>query len=458
MRRREKLPPISVQVTRSGFDIRIGRRAFSTSYPATVWRELSPNLRRVLSENIAYASTNFVPLILNTSAVTYNFPAPVFEPIFFKNQLYDMIDVERSDRRKHLSLIQAFYNLECTFKTGGSTWLEGGDVPQFRSRRDVAIVPFTFGKESLLTVALCRELGIEPVLIYCEEPAHPFERDYKLRALETFSRQFKVRTHYISHESGLFRYGAAFRGIPKTELGWGAQTTLLVLLLMPFVYRYGARYMLFGNEHSNNDTEQYRGWKLYPSGFDQTSGWTGAQSNMARLLTRGQCSVHSSLEPLEESAIFYFLHTRYPEIGRFQFSCSAQHPLRRGSAWCHRCYKCARMYLFARAFGIDPAAVGFVGDPFREPGIFSHYFGRDRETGSNQELDFGFYSLWRRKVQTPFDRDFKMKKLPHLKPWQHYRNFYTTLKPARNLPPPYEKRLLRLFSSVLKQLRKNLPS
>ena len=48
------------------------------------------------------------------------------------------------------------------------------------------------------------------------------------------------------------RWLAAFSKKKGTEIGWGSQTTLVALQALPFVYAYGAQYLLYGSEYLNN--------------------------------------------------------------------------------------------------------------------------------------------------------------------------------------------------------------
>lgn len=451
-----KIIDVSTRLLANGLVIKILGKDYAIRYPPHLWQAINPELKQIISDNIAYASTNFLPLILNKKAINYSFPLPVMETFFYKNQLFDLLDCEISDHRPHLSLLKKFYNLDFNFSSAHSAWLNPCVIPPFKQAAPTAIIPFTFGKESLLTFAVCRELGIRPILIYCQEPAHPHEQRYKLKKLKEFSQKFKVQVHYIKNEPGLFRYGLAFGQKKATEIGWGGQTTLLTLLALPFVYYYQAALILFGNEYSNNEIKLTQGWRWYPAGFDQTSLWTKSQNNISCLLTNNQCQVKSSLEPLEEISIFYTLHHRYPEIGKYQFSCSAQYPLKKHSAWCHRCYKCARIYLFALAVGLDPASIGFLQDLLATKNMFPHYFGQQHKSGSSLELDFAFYILHKKNIPSAYQRQFTAQKLPWLKPWPYYYKYFTSLKPSQNLPEKYQSSMLEIFADSLEELKKNL--
>jgi len=450
--------PLRVLATQTpqGIRLHIEGRDFLIEFPKAIWSKTPTNLKRALTENLAYGNTHFLPLLLGETMACYNFPVPLLESFLFKNQLYDMTCSEKADGAETLSYFRAFYNLDFEFEPGEGTLPEPRDWPKPKRNRPSAIVPFSFGKESLTTVALCLELGIQPVLVYSQEPSQPHEEDYKRAALKKFGRRWGIQTYFVRNDPGLFRYGKAFGLKNNTEIGWGSQTTLLALMALPFARVHGADLILFGSEYANNESELRQGWKLFPS-FDQTSQWTAQQNTMIRILTGGKTHVKSSLEPVDEVNIFYILHHRYPEIGQFQFSCSAEKPLYKGSQWCHECYKCVRMFLFARATGIDPYSIGFKKDLLLRRDLFAHYFGDGYKSGSMQELDFAFYAAYKRGVPSPLMDLFKSQKLPYLKPWAWYRDHYTHRKPDLNLPEKYCKPLHALFDEELRSFSQTLP-
>jgi len=450
--------PLRIQAKElpNGILIQVEDQEFKIEYPDDLWSQTPPSIRKTLVENLAFGNTHFLPLMLGKTKAVYDFGLPLLESFLFKNQLYDLPSCEKADQAKPLSYLQRFFNLDLEFQKVPGALPDPHSIPRFPSEPPTVVIPFTFGKESLATFALCRELGLKPILMYSQEPAHPHEEAYKVEQLKRFSEEFGVTAYFIRYEPGLFRYGKAFGLKESTEIGWGSQTTLLALLSLPLVFKHGARHVLFGSEFLNNEYEVRNGWKTYNS-FDQSSFWTRQQSNMVRLMTGGQCTVQSSLEPIEEINIFHLLHHRYPAIGKYQFSCSGEHPLLGGTQWCHNCYKCVRMYLFALGCGIDPASIGFQENLLERKDLFSHYFGTEFKTGALQDLDFAFYLLLKKGIDSPLVRQFETQKLPHLKPWSWYRNYYTSLQPEENLPLESRDRLLSIFKEEIRQFEQILP-
>lgn len=447
-------------ITSRGLELGVNGRRYDTKFPAEIWQATPPDVKQALLENLTFGNTHFLPLVLGGSKIEYDTRLPCFESQLFRNQVGDLLQCELTDGVALLSYLRDFYNLDLRFAPGESCVPAARPRPGAKSRRPTAVIPFSFGKESLATLALCLELGIRPVLVYCQEPSQPFEERYKRRKLDRLGADLGIPAYFIEHAPGTFRYGTAFRGIRGarigSEVGWGAQTTLLALLCAPFAHAHAADFVLFGNECSNNEAHELGGWKVHSS-FDQSSFWTPQQSNMLRILTGGTTHVYSVLEPLEEIGIFSMLHNRYPELGRHQFSCSAEKPLVRGSQWCHQCYKCDRMFLFAEVCGLDASKIGFKRDLLLEKRHFRSYFDGAKASGSRQELDFSFYGLHRKKRQSAYSKRFEEEKLPALDSWRTYRDYFTRLRTEGNLPPAFRSRMLTIFNGELKRFSRALP-
>jgi|GEM_PF-2351504 len=461
--KKQNLLKINGRLSDRGIDIFVGSKKFPIVYPKDIWQKIPADVGRVLLENIVFCETNYLPLLLNKDGADYNFNYPLFEPVFFKNQLFDMLDCEASDGVQFLSYLKKFYNLTfrfCSLKSSLPKWPKYRRVPGTRPK---AVLPFSFGKESLVSVAICLEVGIEPILVYCEEPVQPYERDCKLKLLKKIANEFKIKVHFIEHKPGLFRYGYAFNLKRPTEIGWGHQTTLLSLLTLPFVYYYQAQYVLTGSEYQNNFTEMRNGWRVFYS-IDQTEDFTAIKNNLLHLMTGGQCEVKNTLEAFDEIHIFYTLFHRYPRFAKYLFSCMAENPLYRNSHWCHRCHKCGQNFLYARALGFDPSKVGFQENLLAIPGFFDNGFQHGIKVFLKQELDFPFHILAQRGDNSFYVKKFKQKIIPlllkHNSPsplahsWQECREHYTKIHPANNLPEPYGKKILKVLADELASFKK----
>ncbi len=458
MDRKEKILPVKSTLTGNGIRLTVRNRQFAISYPSAIWKKTPPEIRQLLLENLTFGNTHYLGVIHGYDRIQYNTPLPLFESLLFRNQAVSIVKAEKYDKVPPLTYLRAFFNLQYDFVSRPTALPFGTKRREFHALKPTAVIPFTFGKESLATFALCRELGIKPVLVYSQEPSSPYEEAYKKKQLVRFSKEFGVDAYFVKNEPGLFRYDAAFKEKPGTEVGWGSQTTLLSWQVLPFVFAYQAQYILFGSEHLNNEYGfNEAGWRVQYS-YDQSTFFTQEQDAAIRVVTEGNCRVRTSLEPLDETSILFLLHHRYHEIGKYQFSCTGEQPLYAGSQWCHRCYKCWRMFLIACVVGVDPYSFGFKKDLLNEPGVFTNYFGSDIKSGSNDELDFCFYALLKKKWPSRYVQLFQKTRLPHLKPWGVYRRAFTSLQSHYNLPPDFQNRLVAIFKAELRALDKVLPA
>ena len=440
---------VDAKITDFGISIELLGKSFEIEYPKGIWEMVPSKEKQVLLENITFANTHYLPLFLGGNKISYNTRFPLLESYFFRNQVCDLMDCETADDKPHLSYVKKLYNLDYEFREGPSTAPDETCVVREKNEsQDVAILPFTFGKESLASFAMCLELGIKPVLVYCEEPVQPFESEYKLKRLEEIRKKYGVPVYHIKNGAGLFRYGKAFPNVERTEVGWGSQTTILAMMMIPFVYAHGAKYIFFGSEYANNEYEMKRGWKVFHS-YDQTTFWTNQQDSIVQILTLDSCRVRSTFEPIDEPNIFYMLHHRYPELSGYHFSCFAENSLVGDSQWCHNCYKCSRMFILAKACGIDPARIGFVEDILQKEGMFDHYLGSKYATGSAFDLDFAFYSAMKKGVKSPYIEKFEKLRMPEMKPWDWHIDYFTKLKPNYNLPEKYRDGIIKIFEDEL---------
>jgi len=439
---------VESQITNTGVSLKINHKDYAISYPEEVWKHTNQNLKLFFQQHITLADTHFLPLMLNYSLINYDIPVPFFEPFLFKNQLYDMLYCESVDNAKHLEYLRKFYNLQYQYKSDTSQLPYNIDAKNFKQHKEIAVIPFSFGKESVATLGICLELGIEPILIYVQEPSQPYEEKVKRQLLTDLAKEFNIKTHYLKHEPGLFRYGKAFNLIKQSELGWGTEATTFLLLMLPFIFYYGASLVLFGNEYSNNETYLKNDWQVYSS-YDQHPEWVFQQNNLLASLTSGKTQVRSMLEPLEESSVFYLLHHRYPKLAKYQFSCHARKPLLNKSNWCHSCSKCWFNNALALSFGIDPAGLGFQENFIHDLSFFNKQI--MSRIAKDPELQFLYLALQKRGIFSGHDKI----KSPHQ--WSWYKNRYSILKDAIHLPENYIDRLKTIFIDELKSMKKSLP-
>ena len=347
---------IGTELTEDGWRILVKGRAYSMGYPGEVWRRCPEGLRRRLLRNLAPLKTLHLERFLQESEFDYDTAAPDFLfPLY--NSLLKMVPfcAER-DGLPAADMVRNFLNIDMRFATDGiaaepvACRLEAG-----------AVLSMSFGKDSLLTYAMARELGLETTLVISSEPSAPLERAHKLRIADAFSRETGTPVWRIENDTADL-HEAGHWGSGASEWGIFHQMSELLLLLIPFAVDEGRRYIVFGNEKSCDDfyftNDGYRAFPVY----DQSSEWVAEQRKMAAGLVRG-LDVFSLIEPIHEIAIIRVLHQRYPRLAKYQMSCFPDEKGGEdGHYWCQSCSKCARTYIYMLANDLDPASIGFNRD------------------------------------------------------------------------------------------------
>ena len=387
----------------NGLEIRLGDSTYRVDYPEAVWKTLPDDAKKLIVDHVAFMSTNYLPIVLGKKGIIYSTRQPVLESLAFESMIYDIPSSALLDGRSATDTLRSYYNADFRFE-GGETVVWSGEY-QPRNR---AIISFTSGKESLLTLAVCRELGIEPVLVNVVEPSNIYEEKHRRGLLRGMADELGFEWYMLHHEPGVFHDGKRM-GYKPSSLGWGTQLLYYLLLYLPFMIKFDARYIFFGNENScDKEAPPTEGFRTNYC-FDQSSRWTMQMDNAARLLTRDSARVGSLVGPLNEIAVTKVLHDGYPELAKYQMSCFCEDPPAEEHRWCCSCSKCARTYAFIRGQGYDPATVGFWRDMFTEehtdlfPALGgTKTFGFDKSGLGREEQELSLYMAAQREPDNPF--------------------------------------------------------
>ena len=446
---------IDARLTARGVDIMVNRQRYPVRFPSAVWAATSPATRERLRDNLTYAATLFLPQIFGLPSVSYRTARPAVEPVLFKMGLYDQPVCAATDGKSSLQYVKNFFNTEYNF---ASNVLNIPGLPKSADRKTLRpIILFSFGKESLLTFALCRRLGIEPQLVLINEPSNTHEFRHKRQLIARFEKQFQTTVHVVDYAPGWFRYGRAWGY--QTELGWGVQLFEYCLLSLPFIERFAANTVLVGNEHSCNDWSWDKdGLRMYEAGYDQHSDYLPHQELALSVLAGKQVRIMSLMEPLGEFAETLVLHAAFPELGRFQMSCFADTPAARHTRWCQHCFKCYYTFALLRAIGVDPATLGFTKNLFAKPnpvydGLLHNHAGA-RSFGDADELLLAFAWAARRGYHGRAMDKFRRKILPKAgRQLADLERRVLTVHPANNLPAPLARRVRKIYQAALAKAR-----
>ncbi len=409
------MPEVTSELTARGIRIGFRGKSYSISYPDGIWDRVPQQVREMLLDNLAYAVAIHLPMkFREMRGLHFHSGRPFFETYFLQNFLRDIpscCDMDGSDIGRETG---RFLELEFRFDDEGMklppSW--PGSAGQEGSR---AVVPLSFGKDSLLTFAVSEELGLDPVPVFVDEPGFSRERYHKEILGRAFRQEFGKELYILDHTTGMLRDDGHL-GCDTNEYGWGLQSTEYALLMLPFARALGAGYILFGNEQtaSSSYADTSGHWTVYPC-YDQSALWTGHINAMTAALTGADpVRTGSMIEPLMDMMIQRILVRRYPEYARYQMSCFAEGEAGKDHRWCHSCSICAKMYLMCLGGGVDPKAVGFERSMLTKEHLryFTLFGGHSEfpyartETARDEQL-FAFHCAARFGAEEPLVQSFR---------------------------------------------------
>lgn len=443
---------IEARLIETGYEINLRGSRYVVKYPNGFWKNYPQEAKDVLFDNLVYAETVHLPLTLRKSELRYNTSAPFFQTQFFQNLVMDLPSCADVDGTSTSELIKEFMNLRIKFNDYNVKF------PTYKqpSRDDSSVVALSFGKDSLLTWAVCRELGLNPQAAYVVEPLLLYEEKHKDILAKEFENEFKVKLNKIIHTTGHLRDGIRL-GVGKTEIGWGLQNTQYAMMILPIANAFQAKYILFGNEQSC--AEYYydkEGFVCYPA-FDQSHRWTVNIDVITRLLTGGGVHTMSVIEPLNDISVVYALYKRYPEVAKYHMSCFVETEAGRDTRWCMSCSVCSKMYLLIKACGYDPKTVGLNKNMLTEDckDYFSLFGGSDINTyaltgkGRDEQL-FAFYLAWKNGDRSPLVQEFEQRFLDEAKGREDelYKIFFGVHETI-TMPDKIKNQTLSIYKEVL---------
>lgn len=456
------LPPIKVngvakiatRVVDSGIEVKINNKTLRLRYPPSIWQRFPKTHQKILSQNITYGMTLHLPyLFTSLKRMQYNIPVPLSEAFLFKGLSLSLPSTAtlQSQKNKRITsnLLRRLYEVDYVFSNTKT------DIPPYNrtSFSNYAVMPFTFGKDSLLTFALARELGLTVYPVYISEPYLPYEEVSKKILSVPFKKEFRIQIAFLRNTLGVLRQ-------PYGWFGWEMQLTQYSLILLPYVYAKRAGYILFSNEQScNNIATDEDGFRYNPV-YEQSHSWLLQNSLMTSIVGGNSLSIGTILEPLHDLAIMKILHKRYPQIAKYQSSCDLEEKPRMNSRWCENCSKCARIYIFLLAHGVNPKTVGFKHNLLK--GKYHHLysifasdhvrrFGYDQSEVGNDEQLLAFLMAYRRGHRGPVMTSYAHKYLVQTRKREKaLRQIYFGLHSAKTVPTAIRPRLLNIYRHELK--------
>ena len=449
-------------LTPHGITISLGKKSYDINYPVKIWQQFPSVYHHQFADTVAHAMTVHLSFMnfKDDQQILYHFPPPAIEPLIFKGLMYSLPeDAQAVKKFKTSDYIKLLFNSYHRIKFASRPRYERFKNVN-RNNKKKALIPFTFGKDSLLSFALCRELGIDPVLIFFREPRCPYENRQKVILNRRFFKKFGKTVTFFPLSTGWLRE-VSEKG---PWWGWDLLLTQYNLLMIPYLFAHRAKYLFWSHEQSCNITfTDPEGYVINPV-FEQNHQWL---LNMNSSFTTLGCNtmLTSLIEPLHDLLIMYILHHRYPDVGRFQNSCFGDEPEAKNRRWCGMCPKCARMYIFSKAIGLDPKKIGFTKNMLvsEKKHLFS-LFGCTSSDSSYDASGIGrdeqllsFYLAYKRGTNGPLLQEFRKKYLGEVeKRKNELFNTFFVINPSQTIPSDLKSKVIKIYEEELKSLKKSL--
>ena len=428
---------------------------YQIDYPKNILSGLSRQSQITLLENFAYARLAPLVLVLKDKFKYQNQKPRLKEFIDFGviNDLPRFSEVASINTKKLVSQFQKAKKANNLFAKKGFGQKIIGKKPTLANQ---AIMSLSFGKDSLLSYGIAKEIGLNCHIAAIDE-LDQIECKIKRKIAADFSKKEKKSIDFLQDNiDEIFSHPKINKNINELENTNGMLTFLLDLV--PLAFYHQAKYIIFGNEKNFDDSfiNKY-GAKAYPS-FDQTSGYTKRLNQNLKSLTNGQVSVVSLVEPIYNIAEMHILYHRYPKLLKYLMSCSPKKGLK--ERWCYHCPMCAKAYLYSVAVGGDPKLIKFNRNFFEKKyqelyPLFSKKIKRNYEKppAVKEEQLLAFLLAYRQGAKGALIDLFKKKYLALAeKNEKKLRKKFFAIYPAKNIPKELKNKVIDIYRQELKKL------
>ena len=445
---------VQARLLPDGFIVIVNSKNYFVHYPKHIWEAFPDVWRLPFAEFCTFMATIHLTFSEKLD-ITYSFPPPLAAPFFnyglilsLPENLLDFDGLKTSDYVKRV--MNSFYR---TSFVGNPRPLPTID---FKPHPKTAFLPFTFGKDSLLTYAVCRELGIKPIPLFFLEPSNVYENEIKQKLIKEFAKEF---------DEEVLTFATPLAGFKQTRglwWGWDIFLTQYTLYLIPFLYYFKPAYFFWSNEFNCNEIVSNDEGFLVNGLFEQSAQWMHIL-NIGLRLFGITTELGSILEPLTELSILWILHSRYSHLARYQTSCLNDDPLSKTKRWCGRCYECARVYISLLGLGVDPKNISLETDMLskRKRKLFYVFEENKNDLHSrfkftkNEKL-FAFYLAYQKGVRGGLMSEFISKYLIKTEN-EKGTSFkeYLSPHPSRTIPEDYKQVVYALYKKQLRLFPKS---
>lgn len=443
---------VSYNLSKRGLNIKVNNHNFGILYPTKVWKNFTSNKSLYPSwiDNLVYARTvNFV-LNQENKNIYFNFPLPMLKTFFDISMFYDVPRIMDEDGVRLKHIIKKILNSKTIFESHNT------EFPSHKNTlQESAVIAASFGKDSLLSYGLAKEIGLNPKLVFVDDKYNDAESNLKRSLMKKFSKEVD-NVFVIEDETDKFYDKKSLNKDGLSSCSTNAMN-LYTMMLLPFNFFFKSKYIVLGNEQNLNDYFiDKNGIRCYPSP-DQTSDWIKQQEIFISLLSSNKAKVVSLIEPLYNIAEMKILHNRYKNIGKYQMSCMLEGLKTTKKIWCEKCSMCCKAFLFFKALNINPKKYGYTNDLFKKKySIYYPLFNKkgtrtyEKPPRSRDEQLFSFYLAYKNNAKGHLINEFRRKFLSEAKKREDelYKTFYGIHK-AITIPNKIKGKLMSIFKEEL---------
>jgi hypothetical protein len=416
------------------------KKEFSIKYPGKVWPSLKDSTKEALADNLTYLKLASYSAILN-DRFTFNTRKPILKPLIDRCAKEDFVRFGFEDKINPENLKKRFERATFTFKEGGSPPVdEGSDYDEG------AVLSISFGKDSLLSYSILKELDTKARLVFFED-TWDAELMHKKRIIKAFEKEFKEKVDVVVDEVDNLDSDPGLKAVKSNAVFGSNAMNGYMLMCLPFNFQSRYNQLIFGNEQGFNDKfKDTHGNEGYLS-YEQSSEGMAVQNKMLTKLTRGNVRLQSFCEPLRDLAEMKVLFRRYPQVAKYQMTCDQPEVEDKDNKWCQVCPACALIYAYLWGVGVDPKAAGFTKNLFEREQEKRHLIFDDKKEiiyngTARDEILYSFLQAYRNGAKGYLIDKFRKERYPEAKEREEeiYKKAFR-IYPSRSLPP-------RLYSEI----------
>ena len=446
---------LTIKPNNNGLVINFKDEDYHLKYPEKIWENFPESIKKIFIDNYLFLKSVHFPIILNVDKISLNTSLPLLKSSLLTMQFMDIPSFSFMDKTLPDEYFKRFINTTFKFRDNNVKY----PGLNFSLNENSSVISFTFGKDSLLTLALLNELNFENIPVWVEEKGSPIENKFKRKLIKNFKEEFDIKIERIINETILLHNYHHLGISDERDYSLSHLLTEYAFLVIPYLYSYKSKYIFFGNEQSCNASFiSDSGFRCYPV-YDQSVEWMTEINKMINIILKNKFHISSVVEPLHDLAIIKILYERYPEFAKYQYSCFPDEtPINNYKRWCCFCSKCARLYIIFKALNINTKKIGFRnGMLSRNHKPYYSLFGVKFDdsaydisgVGRDEQL-LAFYLAYKNKVKGELIDDFKQKFLNEAKEREDelIKNFFSAHR-SLTLPKKLKRKIIPIFKEEL---------